>query len=252
MARGRAIAVRCDASPWAARVLLFALSTSVLLALTACSTGKLEPLEIETGPGADVTVDGLHRVSNPTLSMAWIKPGADFSRYTHVRLDPVHIAYRRTPDDGESPRGDNYALTREQTEAFRRIFRDAFVQQIGKLDALAFGDSNGPTTLRIGAAIIDLTIKIPELPGSGAAARYTSSTADMTLVMEIRDSQSGEILARVADRKLARSAGNDTTLSYSSAASNQLAIREIFDRWAEILAKRLSELRELASPVVAD
>jgi len=252
MASGRAIAVCRGASRGAGRALRVAVSAYLLLALAACSIGKLEPLEVETGPGADVTVDGLHRVKNSALAMAWIKPDANFARYTHVRLDPVHINYRRTPDDTESPRGDNYALTRDQTEAFKRVFRDAFARQIEKVAGMPLDDSNGPATLRIGAAIIDLTIKIPELPGSGMAARYTQSTADMTLVMEVRDSQSGEILARIADRKLARSAGNDTTISYSSSASDQSAIREVFSRWAEILAKRLSELRQLASTEIAD
>jgi len=71
--------------------------------------------EIQTGPGAEVTVDGLHRIDNSVFQRAWLKPSADFTTYTQVMLDPVGIAYKRKPKSTRYNRTrSKFALTDRQ------------------------------------------------------------------------------------------------------------------------------------------
>jgi hypothetical protein len=48
---------------------------------------------------------------------------------------------------------------------------------------------------------MDLVVKIPTERAGGRDQSYTVSYAEVTLIVELRDSESGEILARVADRR---------------------------------------------------
>jgi hypothetical protein len=68
----------------------------------------------------------------------------------------------------------------------------------------------------------------------------------MTLLMELRDALSGEILARVSDRREARAAGRGPNdLYYSTAVSQAEDVRRVFRRWARILKARLDQIHEL-------
>jgi hypothetical protein len=58
----------------------------------------------------------------------------------------------------------------------------------------------------------------------------------MTLVAELRDSETGQILARVIDSQRARSSG---TFRLTTSVSNLGAARQIIARWASILRREL-------------
>jgi len=223
-------------------------SALLTAALFACASQPLPEMEIETGPGAEVTADGLHRVKNPQLASAWVKPDADFASYDQIMLDLVAVSYKRKPKSTRYQRtGSNFALTDRQMEDLQRYFREAFTKELSESEHYQLVEAPGPRVLRIETAIIDLVVKVPTEQGAGREHVYTSSTAEMTLLMELRDSLSGEILARVADRKDARRAGHggSSDLYYSSAPSNTGAVQRVFRGWAQILRGRLDQIHEL-------
>ncbi|TDJ35622.1 MAG: DUF3313 family protein [Gammaproteobacteria bacterium] len=52
---------------------------------------------IQMGSNAEITIDGLHRVDNSKMAMAYVKPDVDLSGYTKIILDPVSIVYKKEP-----------------------------------------------------------------------------------------------------------------------------------------------------------
>ena len=50
-----------------------------MLALAGCAAKESS---IQTGPDAEVTFDGLHKVDNSAFKNAWADPDIDFSRYS--------------------------------------------------------------------------------------------------------------------------------------------------------------------------
>jgi hypothetical protein len=201
---------------------------------------------LESGPNAEVTHDGLVRVRWSRFKYVWAKPGADFGLYSQVMMDPVSVAYKRPPSsepvDPDLGRG-NFALSDRQMADMKRDFSKAFEKQLAKLDNFRLVDAAGPQTLRVEAAIIDLVVNVPTEPRAGRDYVFTTSAAKMTLVMELRDSITGEILARVADRRDTQSgSGAVSDLTYSTPASNAGALRLLFKHWAKILASRLDAI----------
>jgi hypothetical protein len=213
-----------------------------------CGSTPLPAIEIEEGPTAEITADGLHRARKVGYDNVWLKPDVDFERYVKLMLDPVQVAYKRTPKASyaRNMTDRNFALSDRQMANLKRWFREEFEKELGKLDQFTLVDEPGPDVLRIEAALLDLVVNVPTRQRAGREFVFTTSTAQMTLVMELRDSPSSEILARIAERREARNAGSGINdLYWSTGPTNVGAVKSTFRRWARILTRRLAEVHAL-------
>ena len=217
----------------------------ILAGCTQVSTGR-QP-EIDKGPGAEVTVDGLHRLRHSGFADAWVRPGANFASYSKVLLGPVFVSYKRPPHGRRGTgAGGNFALSESQMEKFKNYLTVIFQEEFGKSDVYEEVSKPGASVLEVEPSIIDLVVSAPvDTPGRRRA--YVTSTAQMTLLMELRDSESGELLARIADRQEARASGASglSRVYYSSPVSNTQAVRSTFRRWARVLVKQLDQVHAL-------
>ncbi len=57
---------------------------------------------IETGPDAEVSFDGLHRVQRSIMDEAWAVPDLDLTGYSKLMLGTAGISYREVDDPGRS------------------------------------------------------------------------------------------------------------------------------------------------------
>jgi hypothetical protein len=77
-------------------------------------------------------------------------------------------------------------------------------------------------------------------PDAGSAARtrtFVSTAGEMTLMAELSDSTSGEVLVRIADRREATTTG--ARLGRTNGMVNENEAREIVSQWARILRRSL-------------
>jgi hypothetical protein len=221
------------------------LLTGTLVVATGCATTPAPEPTFQTGPDAEVTVDGLVRVDNAAVPVAYRKPGIDLTPYTRFMLDPVEVAYQTDPrgvtSAGLGGSQSNFALTSRQMENFRGYFEEAVVEALTENDGYELTTEPGPGVLRISAALIDLVVSVPTQQG-GRQDSYTRSYGLVTLVLELRDSQSGEIFARAADRRdpTRNISGN---LARVSPAMARADTQRMFEHWAQLLRERLDALK---------
>ena len=190
-----------------------------------CGTGLAwaSAPEIDTSSGAQPTVDGLYPVKQRRIDKAFAKPDLDLSGYGKVMVAPVSIAYRK----------DSFELTDKQTrrmsDYFWRALDDALVDHGYEVVSEA-----GPDVLLVAASIVDLDINVPTEPRAGRTSYFTASSGSMTLIGELRDSASGEVLVRFADRRQPR-----RHWANSTSVSSWSEVRQAFRFWAGILQDRL-------------
>ncbi len=222
---------------------LVSLGAGAILAGCASASG---PPTLQTGPNAEVTVDGLYRVDNSLAALAWMKPDMDLRAYTAIMIDPVAVAYQRDPQGRTRPGGsnDNFALSRTQMENLKSWFREAVVEALSGDGAYRIVDAPGPDVLRITVELIDLIVRIPTQQVGGLSRGFTRSYGEVTAVLEARDSQSGEILARAADRRDPTSNASQEMVEVR-ASSVRSDTRRLFAFWAGLLRQRLDQLREV-------
>ena len=145
-----------------------------------------------------VFVGSFDRVPNTAVEYAYINQEADFTKYTRLMSGGLEIYY---PDEAEPP--DPADLDR-----IRGYFRDAFTAALG--DDYEVVAEPGPGVLKVSGQVIDMKMT------SGGAVVDTSGRlrdivahGELTFLMEMSDSMTGQVLARAGDKSTDISAEHD-------------------------------------------
>jgi hypothetical protein len=154
------------ASVWRPVSVLFAVTL-----LAACTTVETQSFNVR---------------QNSAVESAQISVTADFSRYNNLLAEDMGIFF--APD---SPTPE------EDIRRIRQIFRDAFIAELSGYEIVS---EPGPTTMAVQASLIDMRGSSGgQLPGMRREVRELAIPGSIVFLMEMKDSRSGEILARAAD-----------------------------------------------------
>jgi hypothetical protein len=225
-----------------------------LAADVACAGHAPGGIYYSSGKGA-VTPDGLHRVEWEPFRITYVKPGADLERYDKVLVQEVTVSYETPPLLGGSSTGaidPNYALSDSAIESLKRYFHEVFVEALGKSQNFAVVDAPGPAVLLISGHVMNLRIQVPPEEDQAAdETSYTTSSGQMTLVLDARDSTSGEPLVRVGQARAIQM--SDGGWYQNNPVSDSGAVRQIFRTWASDLTRELDQFHALPAlpPVTA-
>ncbi|MEJ2514357.1 MAG: DUF3313 family protein [Gammaproteobacteria bacterium] len=198
------------------------------------------------GTGFKPQWDGLVLRPGTRLDAVYVQPGAEVHSYDNIILDPVEVSFASNWDPNRGTVGASDRLDAQDIQRIRRdmaaLFREVFAEELAE-GGYRLVDEPAYDTLRVTPAIVDLYINAPERNATGRSRVYTAEAGSMTLVLELRDSVTGDILARVIDSSTARQTGMYTMTSQTS---NTAEARRAFRNWAGILREGLDEARARA------
>lgn len=224
------------------KIIKLSIGRAAVLAITAMSVAcTTAPPTIQAGPNAEVSFDGLHKVDHSQADLAWARPDFDLSGYT--KIWPVGSGIEYAPADNrgrtsrERSRGGPYFIDEETRARFEQTVRETFTEELQKIERYEVVTEPGPDVLMIRGALLDVVSYVPRDPMSGMSNVYLSSIGEATLVLELRDSESGAILARAIDRRAAESIGG--TMQQSNRVTNQSEVRQLIRFWARRLRETL-------------
>lgn len=234
----------------ALRTALAGCALSCLAAIGAASalaaTGKPGPAPVNVPrTEAQWTEDGLRKVNVAGLDLVYAREGASLAGYKRVLLRPVSVAFRR--DWGRDPLVGSRIRSEDSGRIktdLARIIREETVKELGK-GGYALVDAAGPDVLEVGMSIADLYLNAPDLPTAASVVVYTMSVGEMTLIAELRDAPTGDLIARVLDRKKAR---EHLDMRITTSVDNVAAAREAARAWARILRAQLDSAKQLGAP----
>jgi hypothetical protein len=153
-------------------------------------------------------------------------------------LDDVDVAFKadwqqRHPE--VSP--DDVAMIRYGAES---IFRTEFAAELEK-GGYAMAGQPAADVLRVKASIVDLDFAAANAGAGAGKPTFVVTPANMSLLAELRDSQSGAMIARVVDQKRGRESGN---LQVADQAAYTAEGRAAITRWAALLREALDTARK--------
>jgi Protein of unknown function (DUF3313) len=186
--------------------------------------------------------DGLVRQSGTRLGAVFVRPDAEIVGYRNVKIDPVEVSFARNWDPNRGGRSQLGRLNADDMAAIQAgvadLFRETFRAELER-GGYQLVETAGPDTLRVSAAIVDLYINAPDTMTAGRSRTYTANAGRMTLVAELRDSMTGELLARAVDSRSARSTG---TWNITNRVTNTADARRAMGIWATALRQALDEM----------
>ena len=233
-----------DRRPWFA----VAAVATAFLAVGTIGAAPKQP-QIQTGPNAEVTYDGLVRVKKSIADAAWVKPDFDLTPYKKIMIVSAGVSFKKLPQVNkyQARQGSvtEFPVSQENQQMFKDVMKEEFVKELSKLQRYQIVDKPGPDVLMLVGSVIDVESKIPpDIDSATYAGRggvFLTSVGEATLVLELRDSDSNEVLARAADRRAAES-------PFAFEVNKVTAWTQVHllaQAWASTLRKRLEEIEKV-------
>ncbi len=189
--------------------------------------------------GGQVEADVWQRIGGSGLDQVYAKVNSDLSGYDRVMIDPLSIWYVQSDK-----------LDEDQVQANLADLRSEFIETIEtalESDGYVIVDAPGSGVLRLHVELVDLKINEPPTAENPFRDRYRFDTAHgkITLIAELRDSETDEVLIRVAhlEKELATAAAQIT--------SAWDEVHQAFASWSMMLSDTLPTPPTASVPRVA-
>ena len=170
-----------------------------------------------------VTTQSFKTSKNSNIESGQIAVGADFGKYDRLTAEDMGIFF----PEGAGPSAEDQRRTRQ---IFRKVF-------LNELQDYAIVDSSGPTTLLVKPTLIDFR----RSSGDDAMLvrrelRDLASAGSIIFLMELADSETGEVLARATDSASVPSYGDG-----GNSSTDWDTVESAAAKWAKLFRQFLDE-----------
>jgi hypothetical protein len=194
--------------------------------------------------GPQETHDGLVRIPKTQFAEVYMAPGADLTGYGEYGLEKCTVAFKQNwLRDQNTSRLDLSSRVTQQdvdqikdqlAEACDEHFRAALLRDPPYVLVDSFHD--GEPVLVLKPSIINLDINAPDTMSPGRSRTYTTSTGEMTLSLDVVDGTTGQVLARIIDR---RRDAQTSYLQWTNGVTNKAEAERVLRRWSDLLRRGL-------------
>jgi hypothetical protein len=185
---------------------------------------------------AFLTSGGLQPVEVKGIDLAYMRPDASLKGYRKIMFTSIQVSFVR--DFGRGGAGRTRVSPAEMQRIRERLtetLREEATAELAK-SGYQVVDAPGDDVLAIDLGIANLNITAPDTMANAGVRIFALSAGEMTLVSEISDSQSGEVLVRAYDREQADESITPRRITLSE---NRMEAKAIAREWAKILRTQL-------------
>ena len=194
-------------------------------------------------PVPQVSPEGLQLQVRKDARLVYLKPGATLDQYDRVAILDTYVEFAKDWQRDYNADVAGGLAGRVTTQDMDRMkaavaaeFKKVFTQELTK-GGYQVVDAAAPDVLTLRPAIIDLQVTAPDLMRTNRSQTVVRSAGRMTLYLELWDSATNTILARIMDPQEDRRGG------IANRASNKATMDDILEDWAEELRKHLDAAR---------
>ena len=171
---------------------------------------------VMAGACSTTTTQSFNVNKNSQIEASYTAVGADFSKYDKLLARDMGIFF---PTDA--------APSIEDQKRTRQIFREAFITELTGYQIVR---EAAPAALEVQATLIDYrNASGTDVPGVRRELRDIARPGALMFLMELKDPESGEILARAAD-----SASAPAFSTSPDTATDWTAVEAAAARWAKL------------------
>ena len=212
------------------------------LVMAGCATG--EPT-IQTGPNAETTFDGLVRIDNARFAGAWIDPEIDLTQYNKIIPGGAEFEFRNVQKVSAAAARRSSVREFWISDADRQRLVDTvsevFTEELQRSEHFTLTDEPAPDTMIIVGGLHDIVSMVPP-EEVGRSEIWLRSLGEATLVLELRDSLSNEVIYRAVERREVARPGSDMIRAHT--ATSWAEVRRWARRWAVRLREGLDSIHQ--------
>ena len=213
----------------------------VSIALLLGSAILFAPFAAAQEGGSAWAEGGLQKVQVPGLDVVYARPGATLAAYTKVMLAPVSVSFHK--DWAKTVKvGTNRQISSSDQQRIRdklaKLVQEELVKELtaGGYQIVA---TPGDDVLGVEAAIVNLYARAPaNLTGQSGKDFYAVTAGEMSLVIQLNDSASGDAIARAFDNFKATEYTNPERITR---VDNEAEARSAATQWAKRLRMALDK-----------
>jgi len=216
-----------------------ALGLSAALAVGAVSSTLAKEAPPETTP------EGLMLQKNTKSRVVYLKPGATFTQYNRVAILDCLVEFEKDwqKDYNNSRMGLEGRVSDKDIERMKTglatEFKKVFTKELQDKGGYEVVNTAAPDVLVLRPALVNVEVNAPDLMTAGINATVVRSAGQMTLFLELWDSSTNTLLARMLDA----AADNDAFAKQANRVTNVQAADRILGDWAHELRVRLDEVK---------
>jgi hypothetical protein len=194
--------------------------------------------------------DGLVLRPESAFGAVYTKPGASLADYPMMGVVPCEVSFRKNwlRDQNSSRVSLTNRVSQDDVDKIEdalalqcdKYFREALLQPppYNLVDEFNQGDK----ILILRPSIVDLDVSAPDTMSPGMTRTYTTEAGSMTLMLEIFDGATSEILVRAIDKRRSTDYGS---LRWSNGVTNKAEADRILKAWSAKLRNGLDAATQL-------
>jgi hypothetical protein len=193
----------------------------------------------------ETTFDGLVEVKKSSFQRAWVDPTIDFSLYTKVMPGDTRFEFRAVRETSRASSRNSskseFYIPEESRQKLIDTVSEVFQEELAKSKFFTMVTEAGPDVLILDGGLLDVVSRVPPQQ-AGRHDIYISRVGEITLVLQLRDSMSGETLARAAERRSIEPAGRGGM--QANPVTTWTEIRRVARRWGSKLRNGLDDFHK--------
>ena len=182
---------------------------------------------------------GLTQIQNPKFDEVWLKGNSALSGYSNIYIEEPEISLRKGWKRDQN-RFDPNRITQRDIDRIKSNLAEltvtVFQGQLRK-DGFKVVPEPGPKTLILRPNIVDLDIAAPDSSAPGRRFSYAQSAGEFTLLLNLRDGSSNEVIGQVRDRKRDP---RRNVFEWRNRVTNEATARRMLRSWARDLGAELA------------
>lgn len=193
-----------------------------------------------------INADGMELVKNSKMTTVYKDPGANLAGYTSFILEDASVAFKKNWKRDQNRQSIDLS-GKVSDKDMQRIkegvaasFRDKFAKELGD-GGYQLVEEAGENVLIIRPAIVNLDVHAPDVRNASRTRVYSESAGEMTLNLELIDSQTNDKVVVVRDRKRDLGYGY---VQWRTSGRNQADTNRMMMSWAKSFREALDDARD--------
>lgn len=194
----------------------------------------------------EVTPEGLHLQTHTKSRLVYVRPGASLAQYHRVAILDCLVEFEKDwqRDYNLSRAGTASRVSDSDVERMKtglaEEFKNVFAKELQEKGGYEVVDDAAPDVLVLRPALLNVEVNAPDLMSPGWGRTVVRSAGQMTLFLELWDSTSSTLLARVMDAQEADSG----MAQVASRVYNKAEADRVLQEWAGELREHLDAARQ--------